>query len=150
MATDAGEQDDLARPSRCARFRVLPARSSAALLTFSPKSDPPGGGVSRGIPATGGELIMKRSRFKEEQIIAILKEAKAGEMPANAVCRKHDISEQTSYRWKSEFGGGEVSDAKRLKAIEEENRRLKTLVADLTLDDAALKGLLINVWSAPR
>lgn len=85
---------------------------------------------------------MKRSRFKEEQIIAILKEVEAGEMPANAVCRKHGLSEQTSYSWKSKCGGMEVSDAKRLKVIEEENRRLKTLVADLTLDNATLKGLL--------
>jgi peptidoglycan hydrolase-like protein with peptidoglycan-binding domain/transposase-like protein len=89
-----------------------------------------------------GELIMKRTRFTEEQIIAILKEAEAGEMPANAVCRKHGISEQTFYRWKAKFGGMEVSDAKRLKAMEDENRRLKTLVADLTLDNSALKELL--------
>ncbi|MBB4212786.1 putative transposase [Rhodothalassium salexigens DSM 2132] len=85
---------------------------------------------------------MKRTRFTEEQIIAILKEAEAGEMPANAVCRKHGISEQTFYRWKAKFGGMEVSDAKRLKAMEDENRRLKTLVADLTLDNSALKALL--------
>ncbi len=85
---------------------------------------------------------MKRTRFTEEQIIAILKEAEAGEMRANAVCRKHGISEQTFYRWKSKFGGMEVSDAKRLKAMEDENRRLKTLVADLTLDNSALKDLL--------
>lgn len=85
---------------------------------------------------------MKRSRFSEEQIIGILKEAEAGEMPAVAVCRKHGISEQTFYRWKSKYGGMEVSEAKRLKALEEENRRLKTLVADLTLDNFGLKELL--------
>lgn len=85
---------------------------------------------------------MKRSRFSEEQIIGILKEAEVGEIPAVAVCRKHGISEQTFYRWKSKYGGMEVSEAKRLKALEEENRRLKTLVADLTLDNFGLKELL--------
>ena len=89
---------------------------------------------------------MKRSRFSEEQIIGILKEAEAGEMPANAVCRKYGISEQTFYRWKSKYGGMEVSEARRLKALEEENRRLKTLVADLTLDNSLLKDVLAKKW----
>jgi len=73
---------------------------------------------------------MKRTRFKEEQIIAILKEAEAGEMPANAVCRKHGISEQTFYRWKSKFGGMDASLMKRLRELEDENRRLKKMYAE--------------------
>ena len=85
---------------------------------------------------------MKRSRFSEEQIIGILKEAEAGEMPAVAVCRKHGISEQTFYRWKSKYGGMEVSEAKRLKALEDENVRLKKLLADAMLDNALLKEVL--------
>jgi putative transposase len=81
---------------------------------------------------------MKRKRFREEQIIAILKESEAG-LPVQELLRKYGISEQTYYRWKSKFGGLEVSDAKRLRQLEEENRRLKRLVADQALDIQMLK-----------
>jgi len=81
---------------------------------------------------------MKRKRFKEEQIITILKEAEGG-LPVAELIRKHAISEQTFYRWKSKFGGLEISDAKRLKQLEDENRRLKRLVADQALDIQILK-----------
>lgn len=89
---------------------------------------------------------MKRSRFSEEQIIDILKEAEAGEQPAIAVCRKHGISEQTFYRWKSKYSGMEVSEAKRLEALEDENARLKKLVADTMLDNSLLKEALEENW----
>lgn len=89
---------------------------------------------------------MKRNRFSEEQIIGILKEAEAGEQPAIAVCRKHGISEQTFYRWKSKYGGMEVSEAKRLKALEDENARLKKLLADTMLDNSLLKEALAKNW----
>ena len=81
---------------------------------------------------------MRTSKFREEQIIAILKEAEDG-MKTDDVCRRHGISRQTFYRWRSKYGGLEVSEARRLKKLEEENRRLKQLVADLTLDNAILK-----------
>jgi len=81
---------------------------------------------------------MKRKRFSEEQIIGILKEAESG-LPIAELIRKHAISEQTYYRWKSKFGGMELSDAKRLKQLEDENRRLKRLVADQALDIQILK-----------
>ncbi len=84
---------------------------------------------------------MKRSRFTEEQIIGILKEAEAG-ATGREVCRRYGISEQTLYRWKAKFGGLEASDARRLKQLEAENAKLKRLVADLTLDKEALKELL--------
>ena len=88
---------------------------------------------------------MKRKRFSEEQIIGILKEAESG-VPAVEVVRKHGISENTFYRWKSKYGGLEVSEAKRLKALEEENRRLKTLVADLMLDNKVLRDVNAKNW----
>jgi putative transposase len=81
---------------------------------------------------------MKRSRFSEDQIIGILKEQEAGAKTAD-VCRRHGISEQTFYRWKAKYGGLEVSEAKRLKSLEEENTRLKKLLADAMLDNAMLK-----------
>ncbi len=84
---------------------------------------------------------MKRSRFTEEQIIGILREQEAGARTAE-VCRRHGISEQTFYRWKSKYGGMEASDARRLKGLEEENRRLKKLLAESMLDVSALKDLL--------
>ena len=84
---------------------------------------------------------MKRSRFSEEQIIGILKEHQAG-LSAAELCRKHGISDATFYNWRSKYGGMEASEAKRLKALEEENRKLKKLLAKLMLDVATLKELL--------
>lgn len=88
---------------------------------------------------------MVRRRFTEEQIIGILKQADAGMKTAD-LCREHGISDATFYKWKAKFGGMTVSDAKRLKALEEENRRLKHLVADLTLDIQVLKELSSKNW----
>lgn len=84
---------------------------------------------------------MRRSRFSEEQIIGILKEHSAG-MSTAELCRKHGISDATFYKWRSKYGGMEVSDAKRLKSLEEENRRLKKLLAESMLDVAMLKEAL--------
>jgi putative transposase len=84
---------------------------------------------------------MKRSRFSEEQIIAILKEHEAGVAVAD-VCRKHGVSNASIYNWKAKYGGMEVSEAKRLKALEDENSKLKKLLADVMLDNSALKDLL--------
>ncbi len=84
---------------------------------------------------------MKRSRFTEEQIIGVLREQEAG-MKVVEVCRKHGISQPTFYAWKAKFGGMSVSDAKRLKQLEEENAKLKRLVADLSLDKAMLQDVL--------
>lgn len=84
---------------------------------------------------------MKRSRFSEEQIIGILKEHQAG-MSAADLCRKHGISDATFYTWRSKYGGMEVSDAKKLKALDEENRKLKKLLAEQLLDNATLKEML--------
>ena len=84
---------------------------------------------------------MKRSRFSEEQIIAVLKEQEAG-MPTADVCRRHGISSATFYKWKSKYGGLEVSEARRLRELESENAKLKRLLADTMLDNVALKDLL--------
>ena len=84
---------------------------------------------------------MRRSRFTEEQIIAILAEQERG-MKTAELCRKHGISQNTFYKWKARFGGLDVSDARRLKSLETENVRLKRLLADAMLDNAALKDLL--------
>lgn len=81
---------------------------------------------------------MKRSRFSEEQIIAALKEQEAGMATAD-VCRRHGISSATFYKWKSKYGGLEVSEARRLRQLEQENERLKKLLADSMLDNAMLK-----------
>lgn len=84
---------------------------------------------------------MKKVRFSEEQIIRALKEAEAG-AKVSEICRKYGISDGTYYNWKAKYGGMTISDAKRLKALEDENRRLKRIVADLTLDNTALKDIL--------
>ena len=88
---------------------------------------------------------MKRSRFKEEQIIAILREQEAGS-PTADVCRKHGISSGTFYKWKAKYGGLDVSDAKRLKALEDENAKLKKLLAETMLDNAILKDITSRKW----
>jgi len=84
---------------------------------------------------------MKRKRFSPEQIIKVLKEAELG-INVQELCRKHGISRQTFYSWRNKYGGMEISDAITLKALEEENRKLKRLVADLSLDNQVLKDLL--------
>lgn len=88
---------------------------------------------------------MKRARYTEEQIIGILKEHEAGAKCAD-LCRKHGMSEGTFYSWKSKFGGMTVSEARRLKALEEENAKLKKLLAEQVLDAAAMRELLAKKW----
>jgi putative transposase len=88
---------------------------------------------------------MKKSRFSEAQIIGILKEGEAG-AKTSELARKHGVGEHTIYRWKAKFGGLTVSEAQRLKQLEDENRRLKHLVADLTLDNQALKAVNAKKW----
>jgi putative transposase len=88
---------------------------------------------------------MKRSRFTEEQIIGMLKEHEAG-MKTAEICRQHGISEATFYTYKAKYGGLEVSDARRLKALEEENAKLKKLLAEQMLDNAVLKDLASKKW----
>ena len=88
---------------------------------------------------------MKKARFSEQQIIEILKLAEAGTKVAD-LCRKHGISQLTFYQWRNKYGGMGVSEAKRLKELEEENRRLKKIVADQALDLSALKEALHRTW----
>ena len=88
---------------------------------------------------------MKRSRFSEEQIIGILKEQEAG-MPTVEVCRRHGVSPATFCKWKSKFGGLEVSEAKRLRILEDENAKLKKLLAEAMLDIAVLKDITGKKW----
>ena len=91
------------------------------------------------------EASMKKSRFTEEQIIGLLKQAEAG-TKVEELCRKHGVSTWTFYRWRSKFGGMAIPDARRLREVEEENRRLKKLVADQALDVQMLKEALAKKW----
>ena len=88
---------------------------------------------------------MKRSRFTQEQIIGVLKEHQAGAAAAD-LCRKHGISDATFYKWRSKYGGMEVSDAKRLRGLEEENAKLKKLLAESMLDVSTLREMLAKNW----
>ena len=88
---------------------------------------------------------MRKSKFTEEQIINILKSVEAGQKIADA-CRSNGISEQTDHRWKAKYGGLDVNEARRLKHLEDENRRLKQIVADLTLDNRVLKDVVSKKW----
>ena len=88
---------------------------------------------------------MKRKRFSEEKIIEILRQHQAGAKPAE-LCRQHGISEATLYNWRSRYGGMQVSDAKRLRSLEDENRKLKKLLAEAMLDNAVLKDITSRKW----
>jgi putative transposase len=88
---------------------------------------------------------MRKSKFNEEQIIGILREAE-GETPVKAVCAKHNLSEATFYKWRAKYGGLEVNEARRLRALEEENNRLKRAVADLTVQVQILKEVNSKKW----
>jgi putative transposase len=94
------------------------------------------------------EFIMRRSKFTESQIIGILQQADAG-MALPDLCRQSGISEGTFYRWRAKYGGMDASEAKRLRELEEENRKLKRLVADLSLDCVALKDALSGKYNRP-
>ncbi len=88
---------------------------------------------------------MKRSRFSEEKIIGILKEQESG-VPVAELCRKHGVSDASIYKWKAKYGGMEVSEARRLRVLEEENGKLKRMLAEAMLDNVALKDLLVKKW----
>lgn len=88
---------------------------------------------------------MRKTRFNEEQIIAILKECEAGVEPGE-LCRRHGITRGSLYRWKAKYGGMEVSEARRLRALEEENRQLKHIVAEQAVDIRALKAVVAKKW----
>ena len=87
-------------------------------------------------------LTMKRNKFTERQIFNILKEGESGALIVPDLCRKHGVAQSTYYQWKSKYGGMEASDLSRLKALEEENRKLKKLFADVSLQNMALKDVI--------
>ena len=89
---------------------------------------------------------MRKSRLKEEQIIAILKESEGGVVETGELCRRHGITRASFYRWKSKYGGMELSEAKRLRQLEEENRQLKHIVAEQAVDIRALKAVVAKKW----
>lgn len=89
---------------------------------------------------------MKKSKYTEEQIVGILHEVAAGGTTMKDVARRHGVTETTLYRWRAKYGGLQVDEAKRLKQLEDENRRLKRLVADLSLDNAMLKDIVGRKW----
>ena len=93
----------------------------------------------------GRSCLMPRKRYSEEQIIKILKEVEAG-TPIAQVCRQHGVSEGTVYRWRDKFGGMEVSDAKRLRGVEDENRRLRRIIAEQAIDISVLKEMNAKKW----
>eukprot|EP01035_Chromulina_nebulosa_P015774 gene15774-20894_t len=109
-------------------------------IPHTPLAHHPNGAAIRRC-ASGWETEMKKSRFSEEQIIAVLKEHQAGIAVAD-LCRKHGISDATLYNWRNRYGGMEVSDARRLKALDDENRKLKKLLAESMLDVATLREAL--------
>ena len=116
---------------------LLVVRPASPLLACPPKS----GAKMSESPSPGGDGRMRASRFSEEQIIGILREHEAGAKTPE-LCRRHGISDATFYKWKAKYGGLEVSEARRLKSLEDENRRLKKLLAEAMLDNAALKDIL--------
>jgi putative transposase len=89
---------------------------------------------------------MKQSKFSEEQIISILREAVKGEQTITAICRTHSISENTFYKWRQKYGGLEVADAKRLRELEKENTRLKRLLAESAIEIDAMKEVVAKKW----
>ena len=97
----------------------------------------------------GGTKAMKGKRFTEEHIVAVLREGQAG-LGVGELCRKYGISEATYYHWKAKYAGMTVSDLRKLKALEEENRRLKGIVADQALDIQTLRHLLSKNWARPQ
>jgi putative transposase len=88
---------------------------------------------------------MRHKRYSEEQIVGILKEAESG-IPVGELCRKHGMSDASFYKWREKYGGLEVSEVRRMKQLEEENRRLKAIVADLMLDNQLLKAVNAKKW----
>ena len=99
--------------------------------------------------SAGRKADVKRTRFSEEQIIAVLKEAEAG-AKVTELCRRHGIADATFYTWRSKYGGLEISEMRRLRQLEDENRRLKGIVADQALDLQALKDVLAKNGYGPR